>query len=121
VAVNELISTTISGVVAVNVIGFLMMPHWTAVGFIFPIIIILYFYLLGESSYVAWNAGRLLKRRSSLILCAVVFLRSWDSLLLTLSIGTLQLCGVFINAVTYVTVVIAIGLLVDYVMHILMR
>jgi len=35
--------------------------------------------------------------------------------------GTLQLCGVFINAVTYVTIVIAIGLLVDYVMHVLLR
>jgi hypothetical protein len=48
VAVNELISTTISGVVAVNVIGFVLIPHWTAVAFIFPIIIMLYFYLLGE-------------------------------------------------------------------------
>ena len=35
--------------------------------------------------------------------------------------GTLQMCGVFINAVTYVTIVIAIGLLVDFLMHILLR
>ncbi|CAB9518965.1 Pick C1-like protein 1 [Seminavis robusta] len=81
VSVDELIFTTISGVVAVNVIGFLLIPHWTATAFIFPIIIMLYFNLL----------------------------------------GTLQLFGVFINAVTYVTIVIAIGLLVDFLMHILLR
>ena len=28
--------------------------------------------------------------------------------------GTLQVCGVYINAVTYVLIVIAIGLLVDF-------
>lgn len=31
------------------------------------------------------------------------------------------MCGIFINAVTYVTIVIAIGLLVDFLMHILLR
>ena len=31
------------------------------------------------------------------------------------------MCGVFINAVTYVTVVVAIGLLVDFIMHVLLR
>ena len=36
-------------------------------------------------------------------------------------LGTLQFFGIHINAVTYVTVVIAIGLLVDFLMHILLR
>jgi len=81
VAVDELVFTTISGVIAVNLVGFLLIPHWTAVIFVFPIIIVLYFFLL----------------------------------------GTLQMCGIFINAVTYVTIVIAIGLLVDFLMHILLR
>ena len=40
---------------------------------------------------------------------------------LFLTTGTLQMCGIFINAVTYVTIVIAIGLLVDFLMHILLR
>jgi hypothetical protein len=47
VAVDELIFTTIWGVVAVCVVGFLMIPHWTAVLFVGPLIIMLYFYLLG--------------------------------------------------------------------------
>ena len=51
VAVQELVFTTISGVVAVNIIGFLMIPHWTAILFVFPIIIMLYFLLLGELTF----------------------------------------------------------------------
>jgi Niemann-Pick C1 protein len=73
--------TTISGVIAVCVIGFVLIPHWSATLFILPIIIMLYFNLL----------------------------------------GTLQFFGIHINAVTYVTIVIAIGLLVDFLMHILLR
>lgn len=80
-AVHELISNTISGIIAVTIVGFVLIPHWSATFFVFPIIIMLYFNLL----------------------------------------GTLQLCGVHINPVTYVTIVIAIGLLVDFLMHILLR
>ena len=36
-------------------------------------------------------------------------------------IGTMQACGIYINAVTYVTIVISIGLLVDFLMHILLK
>jgi multidrug efflux pump subunit AcrB len=81
VAINELISTTIWGVVAVCGIGFVLLPHWTGIFFVGPLIAMLYFYLL----------------------------------------GTMQFCGIYINAVAYVTVVISIGLLVDYLMHILLR
>lgn len=81
VAVDELIVTTITGVVAVCIIGFIIIPHWTAVVFVGPMIIMVYFNLL----------------------------------------GTMQFCGMHINAVTYVTIVIAIGLLVDFLMHILLR
>ena len=35
--------------------------------------------------------------------------------------GTLQFAGLYINVVTYVCLVISIGLLVDFLMHILLR
>lgn len=83
--------------------------------FVFPIIIVLYFYLLGtsRSAYLA-------------IILLILFFQSYQfSTILNNSafphIGTLQMCGIFINAVTYVTIVIAIGLLVDFLMHILLR
>jgi multidrug efflux pump subunit AcrB len=81
VAVDELIVNTISGVVAVCAIGFVIIPHWTATLFVGPGIIMLYFELL----------------------------------------GVMQFFGIYINAVTYVTIVISIGLLVDFLMHILLR
>lgn len=72
VAVKELIYTTIAGVVAVALVAFFLMPHRTAVFFVFPMILMLYIDLL----------------------------------------GTLQLAGLHINAVTYVCMTISIGLLV---------
>jgi Patched family len=81
VAVQELIFTTVAGVAAVCLVGFIIIPHWTAICFVGPLIIMLYFDLL----------------------------------------GIMQFCGIDINAVTYVTIVISIGLLVDFLMHILLR
>ncbi|CAB9514752.1 Pick C1-like protein 1 [Seminavis robusta] len=81
VAVDELIATTIAGVVSVTVVAFLLMPHWTAVFYVGPIIVMLYIDLL----------------------------------------GTLQFAGLHINAVTYVCLTISIGLLVDFLMHIMLR
>ena len=81
VAVNELIYTTIFGVVAVSIVAFILMPHWTAIFFVFPTICVLYVDLL----------------------------------------GTLQLAGLHINAVTYVCLTVSIGLLVDFIMHVLLR
>ena len=46
-AVNELIFTTISGVVAISIIGFLLIPHWTSILFITPLIMVIYVNLLG--------------------------------------------------------------------------
>ncbi|CAB9518964.1 Patched domain-containing protein 3 [Seminavis robusta] len=51
VAVDELIFTTISGVVAVCGIGFIIIPHWTATLFVGPLIIMLYFDLLGVMQF----------------------------------------------------------------------
>jgi len=62
--------TTIWGVVAVSAAGFLFIPHWTAGLFTGPLMIMLYFNLL----------------------------------------GTMQVFGIKLNAVTYVCVVISIGL-----------
>ena len=81
VAVNELIYTTISGIIAVTVIGFFLIEHWTATLFVLPTILVLYVELL----------------------------------------GTLQWAGLYINVVTYVCMVISIGLLVDFLMHIVLK
>lgn len=81
IAVEELIFTTISGVVAVCTIGFFFFPHWKAILFIFPLMCMLYINLL----------------------------------------GTLQWAGMYINAVTYICLVISIGLMVDFIVHVLLR
>ena len=81
IAVPELVFNTVSGIVAVTVVAILVMPHWSAVAFVLPLIIIVYADML----------------------------------------GTLQLCGLHINVVTYVCLVVSIGLLVDFIMHILLR
>ncbi|CAB9528937.1 Pick C1-like protein 1 [Seminavis robusta] len=81
VAVNELVFTTISGIVAVSVIGFFLIEYWSATAFVLPMILMLYVDLL----------------------------------------GTLQLAGLYINVVTYVCMVISIGLLVDFLMHIVLK
>lgn len=47
VAIEELIFTTISGVAAVCGIGFFFFPHWMAVFFVFPLMVMLYINLLG--------------------------------------------------------------------------
>jgi len=81
VHVNELISSTVQAIIAVTVVGFIFLPHWSAVFFIFTLMVILYVDLL----------------------------------------GTIRFFGVYMNVVTYVALVISIGLLVDFIMHILLR
>jgi len=81
VSVQELKVATFSGVTAVTMVGFLIMPHWSASLFVCPLIMMLYFNLL----------------------------------------GMMQLCGVHINSISYILIVMAIGLLVDFLMHILLR
>jgi len=81
IAVQELVFNTVSGIVAVTVVAILVMPHWSAVAFVLPLIIIVYVDML----------------------------------------GTLQLSGLHVNVVTYVCLVVSIGLLVDFIMHILLR
>jgi Patched family len=74
VAAAELTSTTISSVVAVTVVAFLLIPHWTAVPIIFPMMAALFIELLGVlqmfgyavngtfSSFVSVSSGQ--KRKS---------------------------------------------------------
>jgi len=81
VVINELIFTTIMGVIAVNVVALFFIPHWTAVFFCVPFISLLYVNMLGY----------------------------------------LYVAGVGINVISYVTLVMSIGLMIDYIMHILMR
>ena len=81
VCVDELILTTIVGVVTVTVIGTLIIPHWTAGPIVLPFICILYVDLL----------------------------------------GVLQMAGISINAVSYIGLTMSIGLLVDFIMHCLLR
>jgi len=81
ITVNELIFTTVTCVAVVSAVSFIMIPHWSAILFVTPVIIALYFCLL----------------------------------------GTMQYCGIKVNSITYFIIVIAIGLLVDFLMHILLR
>ena len=80
-AVQELLFTIVSGIIAVTAITFLLVPHWSAIFFVVPGICILYCNFL----------------------------------------GTMQLMGLHINSLTYVIVVMAIGILVDFLTHILLR
>lgn len=52
---------------------------------------------------------------------AVLFVFPFISILYVNMLGYLYLSGVQINAISYVTLVMSIGLMIDYIMHILMR
>ena len=67
---------------------------------------------------------------SSVSLIALIFIPHWTAVLFIGPIitmlyidllGFLQLCGVPINAVSYISLVMSIGLMVDFIMHILLR
>ena len=45
---EELRTTAVSGIVTVSVIGFVLIPHWSAFFFVAPLIIVLYVDLLGK-------------------------------------------------------------------------
>lgn len=81
VAAEQLIITTVSSVFSVCLVAFILIPHWSAVPIIFPIMSVLYIEML----------------------------------------GVLQMFGYRINVITYIILVISIGLLVDFIMHILLR
>ena len=81
VAAVQLTMTTISSVVSVCIVAFILIPHWSAVPIIFPIISVLFIEML----------------------------------------GVLQMFGYSVNIITYIVLVISIGLLVDFIMHVLLR
>ncbi|CAB9513700.1 Pick C1 protein [Seminavis robusta] len=81
IAIQELISTIVSGALALAVISFLLIPHWTAALFVTPMILVLYCNFL----------------------------------------GTLQFFGLHINPIFFFVVLVSIGLLVDFLLHVLMR
>jgi Niemann-Pick C1 protein len=78
---QEVISNTLSSIAAMTGIALLLMPHWSAAFFVFPLIVVLYVDLM----------------------------------------GVMQWAGVSINPVSYVALVMSIGLLVDFVIHVLLR
>mmetsp|Transcript_13786 Transcript_13786/g.19271 ORF Transcript_13786/g.19271 Transcript_13786/m.19271 type:complete len:918 (+) Transcript_13786:223-2976(+) len=81
VVVDELILSTVLGVVMVTVIALILMPHISGFLFVGPFIAVLYIDLL----------------------------------------GVLQLAGISIGPVSYIGLVMSIGLMVDYVVHIVLR
>ena len=81
VSVDELILTTVLGVVAVTGVALVFVPHWTGALFVLPMICLLYIDLL----------------------------------------GVMQWAGVHVNAVSYIALVMSIGLLVDFILHVLLR
>ena len=78
---QEILFNSFMGVLAVSVVAFLLIGHWTAAVFVTPLITILYVDLM----------------------------------------GILRWAGYSISPITTVALVISIGLLVDYVLHILVR
>lgn len=78
---DELVLTIFTGVVAVTLVTFVLVPHWSATLFVCPGIVIMYMNFL----------------------------------------GTMEWMGLYINSLTYVIIVMAIGLLVDFLVHILLR
>lgn len=67
---------------------------------------------------------------SAVSFISLVFIPHWSSVLFVAPIisilyvdllGFLQLCGVAINAVSYIALVMSIGLMVDFLLHILLR
>jgi len=78
---TELVQTTITSISAVCVLSLFFMPHWSAVLFISPIMLMLYIDIL----------------------------------------GVMHIAGLSINAVTYLALIMSIGLLVDFLMHYLLR
>jgi Niemann-Pick C1 protein len=78
---QEVISNTVSSIAAMTGIALLLMPHWSAAFFVFPLIVVLYVDLM----------------------------------------GVMQWAGVSINPVSYIALVMSIGLLVDFVIHVLLR
>lgn len=81
VSVDELVWTTVYGVLSVTAVAFLFIPHWSAAPIVLPFIGVLYVDLL----------------------------------------GVMQWGGVHINPVSYIALVMSIGLLVDFIMHVLLR
>lgn len=78
---KEIIGTAVASLVAVSIVTLLFMPHWTAILFVLPLMVVLYVDLL----------------------------------------GTIQIMGFHLNAIVFIIFVVAIGLLVDFLMHILLR
>jgi Niemann-Pick C1 protein len=113
--VDELKLTTIIGVAAVSLMSVLFLPHWSGVLFVSPLITILYVNLLGflQLFGITINAGRHWITSVLLLLLPLIPAHPPYSAFLRLRRMS--------TAVTFVALVISIGLLVDFVMHIALR
>jgi Niemann-Pick C1 protein len=81
VSAEEMLLTTVLSVAAVTGVTLLLVPHWTAAFFVFPLISVLYIDLL----------------------------------------GVMQWAGISINPTSYISLVMSVGLLVDFILHVLLR
>ena len=110
IAAAQLMYSTISSVVAVAVIGFLMIPHWSALPIVFPMMCVVFIDMLGIMQMLGYSInGRFFS------LAAFVNPASWISSLQFFSRDLMA------TVITYIVLVISIGLMVDYLMHILIR
>jgi len=112
VMIDELVLSSIIGMCSVALVTFLFLPHWTASLFITPILAALYVDLVGEFSRCVFGSLQNGHLFSSI---GISLPKLFEST------GFLQLCGVHLNAISYFTIVMSIGLLVDFNMHILLR
>ena len=99
---DELIFTTVLSVVAVNIVAFFFIPHWTAVLFMLPTIAVVFVEMLGKS-------------QDSLAQSRASSQANEDEME---SVGVMQMAGLHINAATYVCLVISIGLIVDFLVRV---
>jgi len=113
IAVSELIGTTISTVLAVSVVTLIFIPHWTAVFFMVPMISIIYIDMMGKIDLLHLSILNSVHHETLTYLSSIH--------LFFPSAGFMQLAGLYINAVSYVCLVISIGLIVDFLMHIILR
>ena len=107
VAVDELILSTIIGVAVMSGIALIFVPHWTAILIVLPSVSMLYIQLLGILQWAQVHVSHHL----------FMHFYSISEKLSWFSSSSYHLPASKINAVIYVCLVLSVGLLVDFVLH----
>lgn len=114
--VNELTMTTIVGIITISCVTMIFIPHWTGVLFVFPFITFLYLDMLGK--FRVWFFACFNFAFQSNMYKRCLTLQKW---IISFRSGFLHFAGVEVNAISYIVLVLSIGLMVDFIVHILLR